>query len=96
MLTFLFVLVGVVLGSTVRADEPPDEKGKRGQSLLKTTGTPHFQLLNVGNLYYFYRDNGNGAFPPSATGDGVVFPRVGVGGAPSCIYEDGLMWGGKV
>lgn len=91
-------LVAALLGCVIiprtlaRAEEPKDEKGRKPAGLAKTAGSPRYQILNINNLWTWHAADGEGNFNPSRTGDGLVFPR----GTGSCIYRDGLMWGGKV
>jgi len=72
--------------------QDPEKSTRSFSRLSKTAGLPHFQIMNVNNVAMWFRDNGEGSFPPSATGGGTVFPR----GTASVIYKDGLIWGGKV
>jgi hypothetical protein len=92
------LLVAALLSSLVcaslfaRAEEPKDEKAKKASQLGKTTGSPIYQPLNCNNMLMWFGANGNGSFPPSKTGDGTIYPR----GTSNVMYEDGLMWGGRV
>ena len=70
--------------------EVPD-KTKRGPALAKISGTPRDQILNINNLTTWLRADGQSNHAPSGD-NGAIFPR----GTAAVIYQDGLVWGGKV
>lgn len=95
-MTFLSLVARVALfsmlvGSASFAKEEPDkDKRERDEALYKTMGTPHFQILNINNLWYWSKDNGESNHSPNGD-NGTYFPR----GMVWAIYKDGVKWGGK-
>lgn len=86
------MLVGLLLyGATAFAERPAGEKERNQQALSKPTGTPRYQILNINNIWTWIRNDGMSNHSPIAD-DGTYFPR----GTGSAIYQDGIMWGGKV
>lgn len=72
------------------AKEPTDRKGKK-PSLNKGAGTPEYAILNISNLTTWHKWDGDANHSPGGD-DGFIYPK----GTGSLIYQDGLMWGGKV
>lgn len=86
------MLAGLLLyGATAFAERPAGEKERNQQALSKPTGTPRYQILNINNIWTWIRNDGQSNHSPIAD-DGTYFPR----GTGSAIYQDGIMWGGKV
>ncbi|MCK6559350.1 T9SS type A sorting domain-containing protein [candidate division KSB1 bacterium] len=86
------MLAGLLLyGATAFAERPAGEKERNQQALSKPTGTPRYQILNINNIWTWIRNDGMSNHSPIAD-DGTYFPR----GTGSAIYQDGIMWGGKV
>lgn len=89
-------LVGVVgmasalMWSALAAEGPNGSNRSRTPSLNHTLGTPAYQILNINNLWTWFRSDGQSNHSPTAD-DGCYFPR----GTKWVIYQDGLMWGGK-
>lgn len=78
--------------NTVSAQEvEKSASARRSQALMKSAGNPVYTLLNINNVTAWTRADGQSAHSPKAD-DGVYFPR----GTGSVIYQDCLMWGGKV
>src|SRR3989304_5116521 len=86
-------VVGAVLSAILMtlalAKEPADRAGQK-RSLLKTTGTPQYQVLNINNLTTWARYDGHSNHSPGGD-DGLIFPK----GTGSVIYQDCVAWGGK-
>jgi hypothetical protein len=87
----VLALVALGVWSVAIGAEGPD-KTKRGQhqGLYKTMGSPRYQILNINNLWTWYRADGQGAFSPGSD-NGTYFPR----GTKWCIYKDGFVYGAK-
>lgn len=83
LLSVLFLTLGY-------AAEKPNKGKSDKQSLGKTTGDPHFQLLDINNLTAWQRYDGESAHDPAGN-PGVVYP-VGTG---QVVYEDGIVFGSK-
>lgn len=66
------------------------DKTARRPTLLKISGTPREQILNINNLTTWLRADGQSNQTPY-NNDGAIFPR----GTSAVIYQDGLVWGGK-
>lgn len=85
------VFLSLLVGSVSFAKE---ELGKTerdwNRSLLKPTGEPRYQILNINNLWTWLRCDGLSNHSPLGD-NGTYFPR----GTAWLIYEDGIMWGGK-
>lgn len=87
----LFVF-GLVLGTTVLQAQIPDKlRSNRTNALQSGAGTPRYGVLNINNLSAWFRSDGLSNHSPSAD-NGLYFPRFTTG----AIYQDGIMWGGKV
>ncbi len=85
-----FLAVGM-LGTSAMAERPAGESKERStNSLSKINGTPRYQLLNINNLWTWYRSDGQSSHSPKAD-DGTYFPR----GTGSSDYQNGVMWGAK-
>ena len=92
--TFRFIvavltLLGLLAWSAM-AKEPANGKRSERQSLYKTAGTPRYQILNINNLWTWYRADGQGNHSPGAD-NGTYYPR----GTKWAIYQDGFMYGAK-
>jgi len=93
-ITILFiaavVLLGMVVASVSFAEEEGGKNNRKNEALTKPTGTPHYQILNINNLWYWCQDNGSSN--SSRNGDsGTYFPR----GMVWLIYQDGMKWSGR-
>lgn len=84
MLCFAF------LSYTIAAENPGASKPDKNK-LEKTTGTPRWGQLNINNITTWMRYDGEGNHSPG--GDNGVFYPIGTG---NVVYEDGLVFGGKV
>ena len=87
LIVFLVVIIYSITVTKAQAQKPYETP-----VTIQTLGDPSAQIFNVNRISSWFRSNGNGNFPPFGTGNGMVFPR----GTASVIYEDGIMWGGKV
>jgi len=61
------------------------------ESLLTTSGTPRYSILNINNLTTWARYDGLSNFSPSSD-NGLYYPR----GTGNIVYKDGIVWGAKV
>ncbi|HEY4612476.1 MAG TPA: hypothetical protein VII11_05795, partial [Bacteroidota bacterium] len=91
-LALVAALASVFVWSFAFASDAPD-KTKKGekQSLLKGAGAPRYGLLNINNLTTWHRNDGQGNHSPGAD-NGMYFPK----GTGNVIYQDGVVFGGKV
>ncbi|MCG3120845.1 MAG: hypothetical protein ALAOOOJD_03740 [bacterium] len=85
----VLTLFGLLAWSAM-AKEPANAKRSGRQSLYKTTGSPRYQILNINNLWTWYRADGLGNHSPGAD-NGTYYPR----GTKWVIYQDGFMFGAK-
>ena len=84
MLCFAF------LSYTFAAENPGASKPDKNK-LEKNTGSPRWGQLNINNIVTWMRYDGEGNHSPGAD-NGVYYP-IGTG---NVVYEDGLVFGGKV
>jgi hypothetical protein len=87
----LTVALGVLIGVSASAKDPKDPDGGKKESLFKSSGTPRYQILNINNLTTWMRSDGHSNHSPGAD-NGLYYPR----GTGNLIYQDGVVWGGKV
>lgn len=82
----------MVLGLSVAAfAERPKGEPKERPSLAKGNAEKvRYQILNINNLWSWIRNDGQANHSPLGR-DGVYYPR----NTGHCVYQDGLMWGGK-
>ncbi|TDI87431.1 MAG: hypothetical protein E2O78_01150, partial [Caldithrix sp.] len=71
-----------------------DNQGERKTHLLKTTAGVNRTLVNVGQVAMWIYADGVSAITPASC-SGLIFPR-GNNPVTAAIFEDGLIWGGKV
>ena len=87
----LFVF-GLILGTTILQAQISDKlRINRTNALQSGVGTPRYGVLNINNLSAWFRSDGLSNHSPYAD-NGLYFPRFTTG----AIYQDGIMWGGKV
>jgi len=88
----LTVALGALISVSAFAKDPKDpDGGKKKESLFKSSGTPRYQILNINNLTSWMRSDGHSNHSPGAD-NGVYYPR----GTGNVIYQDCVVWGGKV
>lgn len=68
----------------------PNSAIQNTQSAI-SSGTPRYGLLNINNITTWHRSDGLSNHSPGRD-NGVHFPR----GTGNTIYQDGLVWGGRV
>lgn len=78
------------LSYTLAAENPGASKPDRNR-LAKTAGSPHWGQLNINNITTWMRSDGDGNQSPA--GDNGAYYPIGTG---NVVYEDGLVFGGKV
>jgi hypothetical protein len=76
---------------SVRAEDPDKPRGKQVNALQKGAGTPRYSALNINNLWTWHRSDGLSNHSP-ASDNGLYYPKF----TSWAIYQDGMMWGGKV
>jgi hypothetical protein len=88
----LAILACVLLVGTafVKADDL-DKSNKEKNRLQKGAGTPRYGVLNINNLWSWHRSDGLSNHSP-ASDNGLYYPRF----TSWAIYQDGVLWGGKV
>jgi hypothetical protein len=79
----------LLVGSTAFTAEGPT-RIKKGSSTSNPAGTPQYSILNINNLWTWFRTDGQSNHSPQGD-DGTYYPR----GTRWVIYQDGFMWGGK-
>jgi len=80
----------VFISYTFAAENPGASKPDKNK-LWKITGKPTHGILNINNITTWMRSDGEGNHSPG--GDNGVYYPIGTG---NVVYEDGLMFGGKV
>ncbi|MCI0705914.1 MAG: T9SS type A sorting domain-containing protein [Ignavibacteriae bacterium] len=85
----LATLAGFSLGFAKDPDNPAGRKEKN--QLYKGAGTPRYAVLNINNLHSWHRSDGLANHSP-ASDNGLYYPRF----TSWAIYQDGILWGGKV
>jgi hypothetical protein len=90
-LVTVILLVGMAVWSFSFAREAPGkEKDNTVNMLRKPTGEPLFQILNINNLWWWMKNNGESSHSPNDD-SGIYYPR----GMVWCIYKDGIKWSGR-
>lgn len=87
----LSLLVICFLSFVAVAKTPKDQKQESKGSLSNSAGAPTYQILNINNLTTWHAHDGKSNHSPGGV-DGTRFPR----NAYTLIYQDGVVWGGKV
>jgi len=90
LLSILIVVLGFLCSSVFGAGIPDKSNRQKDKSLMKTTGKPDYQILNINNIWTWMRSDGQQNHSATAN-DGCYYPR----GTESVIYWDGFVWGGK-
>jgi len=86
-LVCLFLAVGVAFAAI--------EKKDKGKNVEKGAIVGHLQWFDINNLMFAVQNNGSSSYDPIADHAGFFYPK-GTGTAHTAIYQDGLVWGGKV
>ncbi|MDI6802258.1 MAG: T9SS type A sorting domain-containing protein [Bacteroidota bacterium] len=90
LLSILVVVFGFLCSTVFGAGIPDKNNRQKDMSLMKPTGTPLYQILNINNITTWMRADGQQNHSPTGD-DGSYFPR----GTKWVIYQDGFVWGGK-
>lgn len=87
------LLIVMAVGSSSFAREAPEKEKKltKNKVFLSPTGDdPALSLLNINNMTYWVKFNGESAHSRNDD-SGIYFPR----GMVWCIYKDGIKWSGR-
>ncbi|MEX2115577.1 MAG: hypothetical protein WEB37_01720, partial [Bacteroidota bacterium] len=92
-IAFSVLLLVLSLGFATAADKDPDKKdGDRSASLSKGTAlNRQYGNINIGTVGTWHRADGQ-ANQSAGASDGMTFPT----GRVNVIYQDGIIWGGKL
>ncbi len=90
LLTILVVVFGFLCSTVFGSGIPDKNNRQKDKSLMKPTGTPLYQILNINNITTWMRSDGQQNHSPTSD-NGSYFPR----GTKWAIYQDGFVWGGK-
>ncbi len=88
---FLLLLALLCSTTVVQAGEHEGDKDK--SALQKTYDNDLFDFININTILMWIANNGTTSHNPLTDGSGLEWPA---GSAKYAIYEDGLVWGGKV
>lgn len=92
MIGRLFLLL-MLLCFTAAVQAGEHEGGKDHGKLQKTADNDVYDFISINNILLWISNNGDTAHNPLTSGSGLEWPA---GSAKYAIYEDGLVWGGKV
>lgn len=90
LLSILVVVFGFLCSTVFSAGIPDKNNRQIDKSLMKPTGTPLYQILNINNITTWMRSDGQQNHSPTSD-NGSLYPR----GTKWVIYQDGFVWGGK-
>jgi hypothetical protein len=85
---FILFLALVFFGATL-----PEEK--KGNQTYKTNTNDITEFIAINQILMYFANNGMGSYNPITNGSGLVWPG-GINGTVAAIFEDGLLFGGKV
>ncbi|MGE5682247.1 MAG: T9SS type A sorting domain-containing protein [Bacillota bacterium] len=78
--------------SVSNAKEKETEKGKQ---LNKTTTNDYYTYIDINQILMYVANNGDGSHDPRTNNGGFYWPG-GLNATKTAIFQDGLIWGGKV
>ncbi|MBN1448902.1 MAG: T9SS type A sorting domain-containing protein [Bacteroidetes bacterium] len=88
----LFLLFALLcFAGQVQAGE--HEGGKDKRTLQKTSKDDVYDFISINNILMWISNNGSTSHNPQTDGSGLEWPN---GSAQYAIFQDGLVWGGKV
>lgn len=90
LLSILVLVFGFLCSTVFGAGIPDKNNSQKDKSLLKPTGTPLYQILNINNITTWMRADGQQNHSPTSD-NGSLYPR----GTKWVIYQDGFVWAGK-
>ena len=72
--------------------------------LSKVMINDDYDFISINNIKFWVSNNGNESHDPETDGSGfywpkdstVILPWSGIEGVPALIFEDGLVWGGRL
>lgn len=91
---FLFLIIAVGLSSFLGFKVGDKDKDKDNR-LNKPTLNDHFNYIAINQVLMWVSNNGDGSHDPRTGGNGFYWPG-GVNATKSAIFEDGLIWAGKI
>ena len=91
LLSIMIVILIGTLGIDVSAGAVENKQQQTGRDAsLKLTNEPLFQILNINNIWWWLKFNGESAHSRNDD-SGIYYPR----GMIWCIYKDGIKWSGR-
>jgi len=69
------------------------QTGEKGIGEILTNDS--YQYISVNEILMWISNNGDGSHDPRTNGGGLYWPG-GINGTISAVFEDGLIWGGKI
>jgi hypothetical protein len=84
-LVCLFLAVGLAFA----------EKDKNDKGMKKVANVGHMMWFDINNLMFAVQNNGSFSYDPINDHAGFYYPK-GTGSSHTAIYQDGLVWGGRV
>ena len=86
-----FVLVAWILSVGFMREDPKDQK----KTFNKPNTNDFYTYIAINQIKMFISNNGDGSYDPVAGNQGFFWPG-GENAQIGAIFEDGLIWGGKV
>ncbi|MFA6233266.1 MAG: hypothetical protein WC824_03620, partial [Bacteroidota bacterium] len=77
----------------LQAGENKGGNGKDKGTLQKPADNDTYDFISINNILMWISNNGSTSHNPSTDGSGLEWPQ---GSAKYAIFQDGLVWGGKV
>lgn len=87
-----FILIFIIIIAFISFGFKANEGDK---SLHKTTTNAHYNFIAINQILMWVSNNGDGSHDPVSDGGGFYWPG-GREARISAIFEDGLIWGGKI
>ncbi len=78
----------IIFPNNLFAQKPDSDK-----RLTKELTDNHYMAIDVNNIKMWMSNNGSNAYSSNAAGSGFYWPK---GSVQTAIYQDGVVWGGKV
>jgi hypothetical protein len=92
---WIYLLLFIALVSQTFVVSAKEKEGNKDKQLYKNTTNDYSNYITINQIFMWCKNNGDGCHDPRTDGQGFYWPG-GDYATLGAVYEDGLIWAGKI